>query len=274
MSVRVGQRQHGRWLWGNAFFSSLFWKDGLQSSAIVLSPFNPAAPLSGNETVGTVRQIGQAVVADATRFEVPIGGWLKRAADVVIATVALLVFAPFMLAIGLLIRLWTGGPAIFAQERAGFDGSTFTCYKFRTMVMNAEEALNRHLASDPAAAKEWRETRKLRHDPRVGCIGNVLRKSSLDELPQLINVIRGEMSIVGPRPVVPGELSCYGRHAKSCFMAKPGVTGMWQVSGRNRLSYSARVALDRYYARNWSIWLDVWILFKTVGAVLRTHDTA
>jgi exopolysaccharide production protein ExoY len=247
----------------------------LRTSALALGALDRhAAGILANSITDTVEQSLSSACIGSPVSERAIGGRLKRIMDVAIALVAIVVLAPFMFAIAALIRLWTGGPAIFAQQRIGFDGSTFTCYKFRTMVLNAEEVLDKYLAANPSAAKEWRETRKLRNDPRVGCIGNVLRKSSLDELPQLLNVLRGEMSIVGPRPIVPGELVCYGRHAASCFKARPGLTGMWQVSGRNSVSYSTRVALDRYYVRNWSVWLDVKILIKTVRAVLSIHDTA
>jgi exopolysaccharide production protein ExoY len=194
--------------------------------------------------------------------------------DVAIALVTLVLTGPFMLVIAGLIRLSMGGPVIFAQRRVGVDGSFFTCYKFRTMVQDAEAALQRHLTGDMHAAQEWRETRKLRHDPRISCIGKALRRSSFDELPQLFNVLRGDMSIVGPRPVVPGEIGCYGAHGRKCFQARPGLTGIWQVSGRNSVSYARRVALDRYYVRNWSMWLDLAILFKTIPAVLKPRDTA
>jgi exopolysaccharide production protein ExoY len=194
--------------------------------------------------------------------------------DIALASLALVLLGPLVLAIALLIRLGLGAPVVFAQPRIGAGGSVFTFYKFRTMPVNADDILSRHLRADPAAAKEWRETRKLRNDPRVGCLGNVLRKSSMDELPQLFNVLRGDMSLVGPRPIVPAELRYYGRHAHICFRARPGLTGVWQVSGRNLVSYSTRVGLDRYYARNWSLRLDCLVLIKTVPAVLSFDRTS
>jgi exopolysaccharide production protein ExoY len=204
----------------------------------------------------------------------PIGGTTKRAMDIAICLVAIALLAPFMLLIAVLIRVTMGGPAIFAQQRVGRGGRLFTCYKFRTMVTDADEVLRRHLAANPRAAQEWRETCKLRDDPRVSAFGNILRKASLDELPQIFNVLRGDMSAVGPRPVVPGELANYGSHWRECFAARPGLTGLWQVSGRNSLSYPARVALDRAYARKWSIRLDLAILIRTVPALLSFHETA
>jgi exopolysaccharide production protein ExoY len=210
----------------------------------------------------------------ATEHSRPIGGAAKRAMDIAISLLAITLLAPLMLVIAALIRLTMGGPTIFAQQRVGRDGSVFTLYKFRSMVVNAEEVLRRHLATNPSAAREWRETHELRNDPRVSCFGNILRKSSLDELPQIFNVLCGHMSIVGPRPVVPGELGFYGPYWCECFRARPGVTGIWQVSGRSCLSYTTRVALDRYYARKWSIWLDLAILAKTVPAVLNFDEAA
>jgi len=238
--------------------------------------------LPDGSVAGGTSRIGAGVLgralfprAPATgKHHAPVGGLAKRVMDVALASIALAVLAPFMLVIAALVRWQMGGRVIFAQERIGTDGSLFTCYKFRTMPVNADDILKRHLLADPAAAREWQETRKLRNDPRVGCLAKILRKSSLDELPQLFNVLRGEMSIVGPRPIVTAELRCYGRHAPTCFRARPGLTGMWQVSGRNRVGYSTRVALDRYYAGNWSIWLDCWILIKTIPAVLSFDKTS
>ena len=206
--------------------------------------------------------------------DLPTGHRLKRGMDLVIASLAIVLLSPIMLAVAGLIRCVMGGPVIFAQQRVGLNGTLFVCYKFRTMRLNAEDLLVQHLAANPEAAAEWEARRKLMEDPRVGCLGNILRKSSLDELPQLFNVLRGEMSLVGPRPIVPGELHCYGAYARECFKAKPGLTGIWQVSGRNRLSYSDRVALDRYYARKWSVWLDLAVLTKTIPAVLKIDNTA
>jgi exopolysaccharide production protein ExoY len=199
----------------------------------------------------------------------PVGGMPKRAVDLVGASIALLLLTPIML-----IRVVVGGSAIFAQQRIGFRGKAFVCYKFRTMAVDAEQKLGQHLACNPEAALEWRATRKLRNDPRVTCLGKVLRKSSLDELPQLFNVLRGDMSLVGPRPIVSDEVECYGRQATMYCSARPGLTGMWQTGGRNRVTYRTRIALDRYYVSNWSLWLDLVLLVKTVLVVTRFDQTA
>jgi exopolysaccharide production protein ExoY len=205
--------------------------------------------------------------------EPAIGGRAKRTMDLVLAGAALVLLAPFMLLIAALIRMTMGGPVIFTQERIGLNGRPFTFLKFRTMCTDADEVLRNYLASNPAAAAEWRETQKLMRDPRVTRVGRFLRKSSLDELPQLLNVLRGDMSLVGPRPILRSEVWRYGRYARRCFRARPGLTGLWQVSGRNRISYRSRVALDRYYASHWSIWLDLLVMLKTIPALLNA-DTA
>jgi exopolysaccharide production protein ExoY len=204
----------------------------------------------------------------------PVGGGMKRAMDVVISTTALLLLSPLMLIVALLVRVSMGGPIIFTQRRVGYDRSIFICYKFRTMVVDGDRILREHLARDPEAAREWRETRKLQRDPRVSCLGHILRKSSLDELPQLFNVLRGDMSCVGPRPLVEEEVVKYGPYARECLKAKPGLTGIWQVNGRSLCGYSRRVALDRVYVRRWSAWLDLSILIKTVPAVLKFDEAA
>ncbi len=191
----------------------------------------------------------------------------KAAFDSVLAGVLLLALLPLLLTIALL--LWgDGGPALYAQTRIGANGRRFPCLKFRSMVVDSEAALQRTLASDPAAAAEWRENRKLANDPRITRIGRLLRRTSLDELPQLINVLRGEMSLVGPRPIVEAEVSYYGAAIDFYYRIKPGVTGLWQVSGRSSTSYTQRVEMDIWYVTNWRLWHDIAILFKTVTAVL------
>jgi exopolysaccharide production protein ExoY len=204
----------------------------------------------------------------------PVGGRAKRAMDIVISATALLLLSPLMVIVAILVGVSMGSPIIFAQRRVGYGRSTFVCYKFRTMVVDADRVLREHLVRDPDAAREWRESRKLQHDPRVGCLGHILRKSSLDELPQLFNVLRGDMSCVGPRPVVDDEVANYGVYARECFKAKPGLTGIWQVNGRSLCQYSRRIALDRAYVRRWSVWLDLMILIKTVPAILKFDEAA
>lgn len=204
----------------------------------------------------------------------PLGGWAKRTTDIVVAVTALVVLAPLLIMVAFAIMMTIGRPVIFGHTRVGQGGRPFKCFKFRTMAMNSEELLRAHLANNPEAAEEWSRTQKLVHDPRVTPFGQLLRKTSIDEFPQLVNVLRGEMSCVGPRPVVPQELCRYGSDQDSYLKAKPGITGPWQISGRNGLSYDARVALDREYVKNWSYSKDVRILLKTIPAVTRFNETA
>jgi lipopolysaccharide/colanic/teichoic acid biosynthesis glycosyltransferase len=194
--------------------------------------------------------------------------WVSRALDIVIAAAVLLFTLPLFTALVIAIRLNDGGPAFFGHERLGRNGKSFRCLKFRSMVINAEQRLQALLASDPVAAREWARDQKLRKDPRITSFGAFLRKSSLDELPQLLNVLRGEMSIVGPRPIVESEIVRYGRSYRHYCSVRPGITGLWQVTGRSNVSYRRRVALDRLYVQSKSLSVDVKIMLKTIPAGL------
>ena len=193
---------------------------------------------------------------------------LIRCIDIAVALIAIVVFSPLMLAIALATKLFDNGPVIFAHSRMGKDGHTFGCLKFRSMVVDADERLWQYLKSHPAAAAEWARDHKLRNDPRSTPLGKFLRKSSLDELPQLFNVLRGDMSLVGPRPIVAAEVERYGRYFSNYCSVRPGITGLWQVSGRNDVTYRRRVALDVTYSRTQSLQLYVWIILRTVPALL------
>jgi exopolysaccharide production protein ExoY len=220
------------------------------------------------------RMVDAARRARREYFADSVGGRPKRLLDIAVALIALMLSCPLMLVVAALIKLTTGGPVIFAHPRVGFKGKTFRCYKFRSMVVDADAMLARHLAANPIAAQEWCEDHKLKNDPRITPLGRLLRKSSLDELPQLFNVLRGEMSCVGPRPIVAGELARYGSRVGFYLRARPGMTGMWQVSGRSTCGYRERVMLDRAYARRWSIWLDLALLLRTIPAVLAFDHAA
>jgi exopolysaccharide production protein ExoY len=198
----------------------------------------------------------------------PLGGAAKRAFDVLVALVALCVAAPVMIATSIVIKLHDRGPIFFVQTRIGFAGRSFPCLKFRTMEVNAEEKLKQYLLAHDGAAAEWNSSRKLKRDPRITFIGNALRRTSIDELPQLFNVLLGHMSMVGPRPVVPEEIQYYGSDALTYFSARPGLTGAWQISGRNDVSYPDRVRLDCLYCSEWSFAKDILIVVKTVPALL------
>lgn len=193
---------------------------------------------------------------------------LKRGFDLVASLLALLLLSPLLVLLALCIRL-DGGPALFAQSRIGRGGKPFQCLKFRTMQPDAEQRMQLLLQQDAQASAEWQSNRKLRQDPRITRLGAFLRRSSLDELPQLWNVVRGEMSLVGPRPIVAEELACYGDKADLYRLVRPGLTGLWQVSGRSDTSYAERVALDAWYIRNWSLWYDIAIVCKTVVVLWR-----
>ena len=193
---------------------------------------------------------------------------LKRAMDLVISFTVLAFVSPLLLIIYAMIKIFDPGPALFNQLRVGRDGRAFTVYKFRTMRIDAQERLEELLARDPAAAAEWAKYQKLKCDPRVTVLGRFLRKSSLDELPQLLNIVRGEMSVVGPRPVTSAEIHRYGADYPFYTAVRPGVVGLWQVKGRNTLTYPERVAYDVQYVKTWSIWQDIKILFMAVPVVL------
>ncbi len=194
----------------------------------------------------------------------------KRLFDIAASATVLAFLAIPMCVIGLLIRLESAGPALFFQQRIGKKGKLFRCYKFRTMHADAEERLAALLAADPAAKREWEAHWKLKDDPRVTRLGRLLRSTSLDELPQLINVLKGEMSIVGPRPVVQAEIEKYYKEmADVCFSVAPGITGLWQVSGRTETGYDSRIGFDSWYVNNWNIWMDITIALRTVTAVLK-----
>lgn len=186
----------------------------------------------------------------------------KRTLDIVGSLLLLLLFGPLMVLLWLVVGL-DGGPGIYRQRRLGAEGVPFDCLKFRSMRVDSDAALQRHLAENPAAAEEWRLNHKLKNDPRITPIGRFLRRSSLDELPQLLNVLRGEMSLVGPRPIVAAEVPRYARYYASYKSCRPGITGLWQVSGRCTTRYSRRVALDHRYCRNWAFLLDVRIILVT-----------
>lgn len=191
----------------------------------------------------------------------------KRILDILLASFLLFLTFPLLLGIALLVAT-DGGPVLFRHRRIGRHGVSFSCLKFRTMILGAEECLTEYLSYHPEAQAEWERDRKLAFDPRVTKIGRFLRLSSLDELPQLLNVLRGEMSIVGPRPVTQEELAQYGGVASLYRSVRPGITGLWQISGRNDITYAARVGLDERYVRNWSLALDLSILLRTPAVVL------
>jgi Undecaprenyl-phosphate galactose phosphotransferase WbaP len=196
----------------------------------------------------------------------------KRSIDLAICIPTLLLFAVPMLLIIWIIKRISPGPAFFAHTRIGQHGATFRAWKFRTMVTNGDELLQAHLNANPEARLEWERDQKLKDDPRVlGTVGRFLRKWSLDELPQLWNVLRGEMSLVGPRPIVYSEIAKYSHGYLAYSHMTPGITGLWQISGRNRTSYATRVSIDEHYARNWSPWLDLWVLIKTPAVVLTRY---
>lgn len=205
--------------------------------------------------------------ADSSSISGPVGGMIKRLFDFTIAICSLIVLTPIFLFVSVLVKLEDGGSIFYRHSRIGRANKQFDCLKFRTMVRDGDRVLREYLAQNPDAQAEWLATRKLRNDPRVTATGRVLRKTSLDELPQLINIICGDMSIVGPRPVVRDEIPMYGPDFQFYQCARPGLTGAWQISGRNDTSYTDRVILDRQYVEQWSLATDIIIIAKTIPAV-------
>jgi exopolysaccharide production protein ExoY len=224
--------------------------------------------VTGDQTVLAEARSSSTCKASAG-WEVAFSGeTFKRAVDLTLAVALLVLLAPLFALITVLVWLNDGGPPFYGQVRVGVEGRRFRCWKFRSMVTDADAVLAQLLLSSDEARAEWARDHKLKRDPRVTSIGRLLRSSSLDELPQLWNVARGEMSLVGPRPIVPAEITRYGVRYRSYCACKPGLTGLWQVSGRNDVSYRRRVALDGVYARRRGLSLDMRILLLTLPAVL------
>lgn len=194
---------------------------------------------------------------------------LKRCFDLFVALLFLPIIAIVGIIISVCIYIESPGPIIFVHYRVGKHGKLFPCYKFRTMVTNAQEVLERALAGNPEIRKEWQVAFKLKNDPRVTKIGSFLRRTSLDELPQIINVLVGQMSMVGPRPIITKEIERYKEYINDYYMVPPGITGLWQVSGRSNTTYDERVQMDTWYVRNWSVWIDIVLLYKTILIVLK-----
>lgn len=194
---------------------------------------------------------------------------LKRTFDFLGSVVGACLISPILVGIAVAIYIGSPGPVIFAHMRIGANGKLFPCYKFRSMVTNSQEVLQEYLVQNPAAREEWERDFKLKDDPRVTKIGAFLRKTSLDELPQIFNVIKGEMSLVGPRPIIDKEIQKYKEYIHDYYLVRPGMTGFWQVSGRSDVDYDQRVQMDSWYVRNWSFWQDIVILVKTVNVVLK-----
>lgn len=198
--------------------------------------------------------------------------WYNRAVklvfDMAVTAIGTILISPIFLALCICVAIDNKGKVIFAHQRVGRNGKLFYCYKFQTMVSNADKELENYLNKNPAAMAEWERNFKLVHDPRVTRLGAILRKTSLDELPQIFNVLKGDMSLVGPRPVVKEELPRYGDNQKEYLMVRPGITGMWQASGRSDTTYEERVAMDTWYVRNWSLWIDLKYLMRTMFCIL------
>ena len=211
-----------------------------------------------------------AIVAAAMRAN----SLVKRLFDVVVALGGLVVASPILLTVALLIWLNDRGPVLYGHRRVGRQGRPFPCWKFRSMVLDGDAVLAEHFKRFPAAERQWRETQKLTNDPRVTRVGAIIRKLSIDELPQLWNVLMGEMSIVGPRPITRAELDRYAKERRYYLLVRPGITGLWQVSGRSSTTYDRRIELDRLYLVHWSYQQDMMILWKTVPAVLKSENTA
>ncbi len=206
------------------------------------------------------RQIAQALILEADRR-------IKRTLDILFAAGLSLLLWPLLLLIALAVKLTSPGPIFFQHQRIGKDGVPFHVWKFRTMVRDADVRLAERLANSEDDRQEWQRDHKLRNDPRITPIGGFLRKFSLDEFPQLWNVLRGDMSLVGPRPICYEEISKYGEHFTFYSKVRPGITGLWQISGRNEMSYANRVGIDTYYVEHWSPWMDLYILVRTFNAV-------
>lgn len=222
-------------------------------------------PVGGARTV-TVEGLGAIAFVNRKRMRMP--RFEKLLLDKTLSVIAFILLSPFFIIIPILVKFTSKGPVFYRQKRVGKNGVPIRVWKFRSMYADADERLKQLLAEDPAKRAEWAANFKLADDPRVTPLGRFLRKSSIDEFPQLFNVFAGDMALVGPRPIVNDEIERYGNDFETFASVEPGITGLWQVSGRSDTDYARRVALDVHYVLNWSVWMDLWILYKTVAAVV------
>lgn len=239
---------------------------------VAVVPNLVAVPMS-NVSVESFFDAKIMVLHIKNNLDNPWNRLLKRLFDIGATIVGGILISPILLLIAIWVYHDSPGPVIFKHRRVGKDGKEFNCYKFRSMCVNSKEVLEHLLATDPAAKAEWDKEFKLKDDPRITKSGAFLRKTSLDELPQLWNVLKGEMSLVGPRPIVQEEVPRYGKYIKEYYSVLPGITGMWQTSGRSDISYPERVQMDSWYVHNWNLWLDLVLLWRTVSVVVH-HDGA
>lgn len=233
---------------------------------VAVVPNLVAVPMS-NVSVESFFDAKIMVLHIKNNLDNPWNRLLKRLFDICATIVGGILISPILLIIAIWVYHDSPGPVIFKHRRVGKGGKEFNCYKFRSMCVNSKEVLEHLLATDPAAKAEWDKEFKLKDDPRITKSGAFLRKTSLDELPQLWNVLKGEMSLVGPRPIVRNEMVKYGRYIKEYKMVRPGITGIWQTSGRSDIDYPERVQMDNWYVHNWSVWLDLVLLWRTIGVV-------
>ena len=240
----------------------------------IMSSYRYTVKVSKNQTLFTdtqqLKDIG-GIIAFASIHNLTFKRNLltKRLLDILIILCSIPIVLPVMIILGILTKCTSKGPIFYGHKRVGQNGKEIKCWKFRSMCINSQEILEEILATDPVRRAEWEKDRKFIDDPRVTKFGKFLRKTSLDELPQLFNILFGQMSLVGPRPVTEPELVKYGEYKDYVLSVSPGLTGMWQVSGRSDTGYEERISFDTYYIQNWSIWLDIWILIKTVWVVLK-----
>ena len=241
-----------------------------RKSLLRWSEFRKGSPKIPFEVIA--KEPSSLLAEEIIRKQSRCGRTLKRIGDVIFSLLVLTLGSPIFILIGLLVKLSSSGPIFYIQKRVGRNCREFGCIKFRTMYKDADELLPNLLEKYPLMRKEFEKDFKLRHDPRITELGRFLRRSSLDELPQFFNVLKGEMSVVGPRPIVTNEINRYSVFMEEVISVRPGLTGLWQVSGRNNLSYKKRVQLDLFYARNRNFILDLEIIILTLGVLIFPMD--
>ena len=237
------------------------------TNSILIVPDLAGIPVVGGETEYF---FDDRILAYRTKNNLASPGnqLIKRLFDIFVCLILSIVIIPLLVIIAVAIKLDSKGPIIFSHNRVGYRGKDFKCYKYRTMVANSQQVLEEMFETNPDLQQQWEEDFKLKNDPRITRVGKILRKTSLDELPQIFNVLKCEMSLVGPRPIVRGEIHKFGPHIKEYLMVRPGMTGLWVNSGRNDVDYDERVQMETWYVRNWSLWMDISLLFRTIPVVL------